>query len=209
MFIIHTLILGPLENNTYLIADEETGQAAIIDPSFEREPIIDIINQYKYLPKYILITHAHFDHTVNAIALSDQFSPPVPIALHPSDLQLWENGSGAEYFGIQFKPDRRPDLNLYHRQKILLGDKEIEVRHVPGHSPGSLVFVLHPNQLVLTGDLIFYRGVGRTDLPGGNATHLTKSITSQIFTLPGNYQLLPGHGPSTTVAEEIRFNPYI
>jgi len=209
MLTIHTLILGPLENNTYILGDEKSGEAAVVDPSFELEPMLDLLEENEYRLRFILLTHAHFDHMVNALTLSNHYEPPVKIALHPSDLPLWENGGGASLFGLTFQPDRAPGFHFHHGQKIHLGQEEIEIRHTPGHSPGSVIFVLHGNQIALTGDLIFYRGVGRTDLPGGDPHSLIESIQSQVFTLPPAYGLLPGHGPATTVTDEIKLNPFL
>lgn len=208
MITIHALILGPLENNTYLLGDDSTGEAALVDPSFELEHILDVIEEHEYRLRYILLTHAHFDHIVNAQVISDRYSPTIPLGLHPSDLSLWTSGGGADLFGVDFKPTRQPDLHFYASQKIKLGKEEIEVRHTPGHTPGSVCFVLPSNQTVLTGDLIFYRSVGRTDLQGGDTRALIRSIEGQIFTLPPAYHIRPGHGPATTVREEIDENPF-
>lgn len=207
MLTIHTLILGPIENNTIIVADDSTGEAVVVDPSFELEPILDLLEENEYRLRMILLTHAHFDHSVNTLPLSNHYNPPIPIALHPADQFLWENGGGAELFGVNFKPPRNPDIHLYHGQKIAIGHEEIEVRQTPGHTPGSVVFILHSNQSVLTGDLIFFHGVGRTDLPGGDSRALTRSIQTQILSLPQAYHLIPGHGPDTTIAEEAKHNP--
>jgi len=209
MLTIHTLILGSLENNTFILADDASGEAGVVDPSFELEPIIDLLEENQYRLRFILLTHAHYDHTINALSLSNRYTPTIPIGLHPSDQSLWKDGCGADLFGLHFKPDRDTDLHLYHGQILSLGLEEIEVRHTPGHSPGSVVFILHTNQTVIAGDLIFYHGIGRTDLPGGDTIVLTRSIQTQIFRLPRTYHLLPGHGPATTVAEEIDHNPYL
>jgi len=209
MLTIHTLILGPIENNTIIVADDTTGEAVVVDPSFELEPILDLLEENEYRLRAILLTHAHFDHCVNTLPLSNHYNPPIPIAFHPADQFLWENGGGAELFGVNFKPSRNPDIHLYHGQKISIGHEEIEVRQTPGHTPGSVVFILHSNQTVLTGDLIFFHGVGRTDLPGGDSHALTRSIQTQILSLPQAYHLIPGHGPDTTIAEEAKHNPYV
>jgi hydroxyacylglutathione hydrolase len=209
MLIIHTLALGPMENNTLVVADEKTGDAIVVDPSFELEPILDLVEENEYRLRLILLTHAHFDHSVNALPLSDRFSPPVPVSLHPSDLSLWTNGGSADLFGVHSKPSRNPDSYLFDGQHILLGEEEIEVRHTPGHTPGSVVFVIPVNHTVITGDLIFFHSIGRTDLPGGDSNDLFHSIRAKIFTLPRGYRLIPGHGPETSVAEEVENNPFL
>lgn len=209
MLNIHSLILGPLENNTYILSASSSGEAIVVDPSFELDPILDVLAENQYRLSHILLTHAHYDHMVNVFKLLENFSPLVHIGLHPNDLELWNTGGGADLFGLKFQPARNPDLHLFSGQKILLGSDEIEVRHTPGHTPGSVIFVLHSNQTIITGDLIFFHSVGRTDLPGGDHFTLLHSIESQVFSFPGSYMILPGHGPSTTVLEEVRNNPFL
>ena len=209
MITIHSLVLGPLENNTYILSSPLNREAIVVDPSYEFEPILDVLTENQYRLSHILLTHAHYDHMVNVFKLSENFSPFVQIGLQPNDLELWNSGGGADLFGLQFQSARNPDLHLYSGQRIPLGGEEIEVRHTPGHTPGSVIFVLHSNQTIITGDLIFFHSVGRTDLPGGDHFTLLHSIESQVFSLPGSYTILPGHGPSTTVLEEVRNNPFL
>mgnify|MGYP001767192018 FL=1 len=108
---------------------------------------------------------------------------------------------------MEIPPD--PDLTLAHGQVLPFGDSTIEVRHTPGHSPGSVTFYLPSLKTALTGDLIFRQGIGRTDLNGGNFDQLCESIRDQIYTLPPDTVLIPGHGLNTTVADEIHSNPYV
>ncbi|HNR01940.1 MAG TPA: MBL fold metallo-hydrolase [Anaerolineaceae bacterium] len=102
-----------------------------------------------------------------------------------------------------------PDFYLEDDQSIKLNNSIIQVRHAPGHSPGSVVFYIDDIKTAVVGDLIFYQGIGRTDLDGGSFNQLKKSIETQIFTLPPQTLLIPGHGPTTTVGEEMRLNPYV
>jgi hydroxyacylglutathione hydrolase len=206
---IVSLQLGPMENNTYLIADSETKQAAVIDPSFESEAVIQAAESRGWQIVEVWLTHAHFDHIAGVSGIISRFQPPLQVALHPGDLPLWQQAGGARMFGIDMDPGPDPAKILEHGQTLQLGSQELLVRHTPGHSPGHVIFYSAAAKTAFCGDLIFYRGVGRTDLPGGSHSLLLTSIRREIFTLPPETQLLSGHGPDTTVREEMEENPYL
>lgn len=207
--VILRYVLGPLENNSYIIADPETGEAAVIDPSFDSEHILEDAHQRNLRICFILLTHAHFDHMAGAAWVASQFSPPLAIALHPSDLVLYAQGGGAAQFGLPFEPGPNPRMLLSEGQIIKIGAVELEVHHAPGHTPGHVVFVCSQASVVFCGDLIFAGSVGRTDLSGGSHELLLDSIQDHIFTLPPETRLLSGHGAETTVDIEQATNPYI
>ena len=206
---IKTFVLGPLQNNTYLIVDKTSNYATIIDPSIGSNFLIDEINSNKLVLKYIWVTHAHFDHFAGAENLARAFNPQIPIALHSSDISLWSEGGGAKQFGYDFKPGPLPKILLTDKQIISLGNSQFEVRHTPGHSQGHVVFYCENENVAFCGDLIFYHSIGRTDLPSSNSNALYKSIYEKIFTLPDKTRLLCGHGPPTTVIEEKTNNPFL
>jgi glyoxylase-like metal-dependent hydrolase (beta-lactamase superfamily II) len=201
--------LGPLENNTYLAADPLSGKAIVIDPAFEPGPVLEFAAQKGWTIEAIWLTHAHFDHIAGCAEILKRTRSDLPVALHPEDLPLWHEKGGARMFGFQIDPLPSPSLNLAHGQILRVGAESVEVRHTPGHSPGHVVFYCASAQAVLCGDLIFYRSVGRTDLPGASSTQLAASIRSQIYSLPRGTRLLPGHGPETTVGGEQGENPYV
>lgn len=200
--------LGPLSNNTYLVADPESHAAIVIDPAFGSSTVVKICLEKQFTVEGIWITHAHFDHIGGVETIRKQF-PRAQIALHPLDQILWQEGGGSQLFGFHMKPLPNPEIMLTHKQILLLGNTSFEVLHTPGHSQGHVCFVLHSQKVAFTGDLIFYRGVGRTDLPGGDPKQLYQSIREHIYSLPADYRLLSGHGPSTTVGEEQIENPYV
>ena len=206
---ILNFILGPLANNTYLIADPASGSAVVIDPTFDPTPVTDTANQMGWAIEAIWLTHAHFDHIAGCAEIIRRTRPDLPVALHPADLPVWREKGGARMFGFEIDPGPIPSLALAHGQILRLGAEVFEVRHTPGHSPGHVVFYSASAQTVLCGDLIFYRSVGRTDLPGGSSAQLAASIQSQIFSLPRETRLLPGHGPETKVGDELDENPYV
>jgi hydroxyacylglutathione hydrolase len=196
------LQLGPMENNTYLVADPETCHAVVIDPSFESEIVLEEARKRGWQITAVWLTHAHFDHIAGVKTLVDAFQPPLPVGLHPEDLPLLRQNGGSKLFGIPIDPVPPPSIHFDDGQQLRLGNELVEVRHTPGHTPGHVVFYSADTGVVFCGDLIFYHGIGRTDLPGGDYTTLLKSIHTQIFTLPPDTRLLSGHGLETTVLEE-------
>ncbi len=204
-----TFQLGPMENNTYLLADDISGEAVIIDPSFEGQEVVKEAQKQGWRVKEIWLTHAHFDHIagINAVIRAVPTTPE--IGLHPDDLELYRMEGGAHLFQIQLAECPEPSILFSHGQHLKIGDEVLEVRHTPGHTPGHVVFYSRASQVVFCGDLIFYRGVGRTDLPGGNSKVLLDSIHRHILALPPATRLLPGHGPETTVEEEMLENPFL
>ncbi len=201
--------LGPLSNNTYLLIDTATSQAVIVDPSFESHVVAEKIIADKLRLTQIWLTHAHFDHIVGVKLFSEFGQPPLPIGLHPDDLDLYHQGGGANQFGIKIPVMPEPTLFFHDKETLMVGEEPIEVRHTPGHSPGHVIFYAAQNATALVGDLIFLEGVGRTDLPGGSSTRLLRSIYTQILNLPPETRLLTGHGEETTVRYEKENNPYI
>ena len=207
--VIVTIQLGPMENNSYLIADPETHQAAVIDPSFESEPVLEEAAQRGWTLTQVWLTHAHFDHIAGVRTVTESTQPHLPVGLHPADLPLWKQGGGARFFGFQIDPGPKPTIAFSHGQTLRLGSQTVEVRHTPGHTDGHVVFYAPEGSFAVCGDLIFYHGVGRTDLPGGSHQTLLQSIREHILTLPPTTRLLCGHGPETTVEEEKRENPFL
>ncbi len=206
---VETFVLGPLENNTYLLTDENSNEAIIIDPSIPSRKVLEAIRGNGLALKYILITHAHFDHVGGAEWLKNQFKEKPQIILHKSDLDLWLAGGGAKDFGFDFDAGEQPDVLIEQDQVLQLGEMQTKVLQTPGHTPGHVTFYFPEGQIAFCGDLIFYHGIGRTDLRYGDETNLYSSITEKIFSLPDTTILYPGHGPSTTVGEEEENNPFL
>jgi len=202
-------VLGPLENNSFLLVDENSGESMVVDPSFDAEPILTTIQERRLSVKAILLTHAHFDHIAGIPYLAAFLPQPLTIGLSSGDAAIYSNSGGAERYGFHIGELPKITLPLFHKQLLSLGTETIEVREVPGHTPGHVLFYVPSLQSALCGDLIFYRSVGRTDLPGGDFNTLVHSIRTQVFSLPPETILYPGHGPSTTVADEMSQNPFL
>ena len=209
MLEIVPLILGPVATNAYLIADSETGEAAVIDPAWDGHLIAAEASQRNWRISQLWITHAHFDHIGGVGKLTRALDVAPLIALHPDDRLLWENEGGAAIFGFRLPASPAPTLNLVHRLELQLGRIPLKVLHTPGHTPGHCVFYCAEAGVCFCGDLIFQNSVGRTDLPGGDWERLVTSIRSQIFSLPDETRLLSGHGPETTVGQEKSGNPFV
>lgn len=207
--LVKTFILGSLQNNSYLAVDPHTRAAIVVDPAAGSRQILNEARRLGCTVSAIWLTHAHFDHVAGVGELLEAIQPIPSVWLHPADLDLWRNGGGAPQFGFYFDAGPEPDSRLQQGQMLKVGNYSFEVRHTPGHTPGHVVFYCQAAALVFCGDLIFYGGVGRTDLPGGSHEALLRSIRTQILTLPPETRLLSGHGPETTVAAEQAHNPYL
>lgn len=224
MLEIVSFTLGPAQTNAYLIADSETKDAAVIDPSWDGQVILQAAQKRGWRIGHLWYTHAHFDHIGGAAAIADALNPLPLVALHPNDHVLWRAGGGGAFFGFEIDPGPEPTIDFVHGMKLRLGSVDFEIRFTPGHTPGHCILYVpspitraerseqtgeHSRSVCFCGDLIFSGSVGRTDLPGGDWNTLVKSIRDHIFTLPGDTRLLSGHGPETTVGEEKMNNPFV
>lgn len=207
--------LGPVQTNAYLLADPETREAAVIDPAWDGHLILQEARKRGWRIGHLWYTHAHFDHIGGAGEIADGLNPLPLVALHPADHGLWRAEGGAPLFGFKIDPGPEPTIDLFDGQVLQLGGARIEVRFTPGHTLGHCIFYVPPGPpataagLCFCGDLIFQNSVGRTDLPGSDPDALVRSIKTQIYTLPDNTRLLPGHGAETTVGYEKKNNPFV
>jgi glyoxylase-like metal-dependent hydrolase (beta-lactamase superfamily II) len=206
------LTLGPLPNNVYLLGSNLTGDAVVIDPSFESERVFEVLKQKDWQARQVWLTHGHFDHIAGASKIASSNEPPLPIGLHPGDIDWYENAGGANRFGLSISQPPKPSIAFSHNQVLNLGDSNespIRVLHAPGHSPGHVMFFCPSISVLFCGDVIFRGGIGRTDLPGGDFETLITSIKEQVYILPEETRLLPGHGPESTVGYEKVHNPFV
>ena len=200
---------GPLGNNVCVLYAAETKKAIVIDPSFEPQPVLDFIKHNELIVECILLTHGHFDHFAGIQYFISNLNCRPKMGMHRYDLELLRDGGGSKNFHVPILPPNDPDFFLEDKQIIRLEDFSIEVRLAPGHSTGSVVFYISDLDCAICGDVIFYHGVGRTDLDGGSEETLMASIRDQIFTLPPQTKLIPGHGQETSVREEMENNPFL
>ncbi len=205
--IIVTLPVGLLRTNCYIVGCEETKEGAVIDPGGHPQRILAEIERRGLAIRYVLNTHAHFDHI-------DANGPIVEatgatLALHPADLPLLKAAGGAALFGLPATPGPLPDLELGDGDELAVGALRFRVLHTPGHTPGHVCFYEAAQGVLFDGDVLFYRGVGRADLPGGSRQQLQDSIRRVLFALPDETVVYSGHGPATTIGEEKRLNPWL
>jgi glyoxylase-like metal-dependent hydrolase (beta-lactamase superfamily II) len=209
MLSIVLLTLGPVMTNTYIIADDNSGEAVVIDPADEGKRIASEIEARGWRLVSIWLTHAHFDHMGGTAELADNSTPMPPIALHADDNQLWRIQGGAAFFGMKIDPGPEPSIDLKHGQVLNVGEYQFQVLHAPGHTPGHVMFYNKTESVLICGDVIFQGSIGRTDLPGGNYDTLIRSIKTEVMTLPDDTVLLSGHGPQSNVGVERQYNPFI
>lgn len=205
--IVKQLSVGPIQTNCYIAGCETTKEGVVIDPGDEGERILAEVAALGLTIKYILNTHAHFDHIMANKALVE--ATGVPLALHPLDLPLLRQNGGAMFFGIEAPPGPEPDLPLAPGDKITFGEFTLEVLFTPGHTPGHVSFYEAKAGVVFDGDVLFAGGIGRTDLPGGNYETLLNSINETLMVLPDETVVCSGHGPMTTIGRERASNPWL
>jgi hydroxyacylglutathione hydrolase len=200
------LTTGPFQENGYLLADPDTRDAVIVDPGSEAELFLRRIESERLTPRAVWLTHAHVDHILGVAAVVERTGGGV--WMHPADRPLYDSAEDqALMFGLEATPLPPPDHSLAHGDTLSLGALTFTVRHVPGHSPGSVAFAGHG--IVFVGDALFAGSVGRVDLPGGDGAQLLASIHDQLLTLPDATVVYSGHGPETTIGQERRFNPFL
>jgi glyoxylase-like metal-dependent hydrolase (beta-lactamase superfamily II) len=205
--LVACITVGAFQENCYLYACPQTLEAVIIDPGDEAARIIDRIQELKFVPRYIINTHGHIDH----ICAIDEVSAvyPVPLAIHPDDVFMYTEDRTARMYGRQAPlVKRKPDMLLREGDTISFGTLTLEVLHTPGHTPGGICLVSRP-YCVFSGDTLFRRSIGRTDLPGGNYEQIVTSIREKLYTLDDNLVVFPGHGDPTTIIEEKSENPFV
>jgi hydroxyacylglutathione hydrolase len=218
MRVVDRLVLGMWQANCFVVGNRETGRAVVVDPGQDGTgPVTEGLAALGLTCEAVLLTHGHLDHLWTAPDLADHMD--VPVLLHPGDRWLWENpaaGFGAPaqalrtQFGLTWSPSTDRLQDIKDGQRLPFADLGLRVRHTPGHTPGSCVFVIEDDQpIMLSGDLLFAGSVGRTDLPRGSWDQQMDSLRRVVMALPDAMSVLPGHGPDTTVGQERATNPFL
>lgn len=206
--IVETFPVGPLQCNCTVLADPVSREAVVIDPGDEPGRILRSIESMKLTPVALLHTHAHLDHITASRAVKE--ATGAPIRLHPLDRSLYDAlPEQAAFFGLRAENPLPPDAPLADGEIVRFGPYRLRAIHTPGHTPGSTCFLLEGDAPTLfSGDTLFRRSIGRTDLWGGDPDAILASIRGRLFPLDGDTPVVCGHGPETTIDEEKRLNPF-
>ena len=201
-----TLTNGVFAENCHLVADPDTGEAAVVDPGEETGLFLARLRGEGWTARAIWLTHGHIDHVAGVAAL--QAATSAPVYLHPADRPLYDAAPAqAAMFGLACAAPPPPDHDLADGETLRVGGCAFRVVHTPGHTPGGVSLVGHG--LVFAGDTLFAGSIGRTDLPGGDTDALLASILERLFALPDGTVVHAGHGPATTIGAEKRDNPFV
>jgi hydroxyacylglutathione hydrolase len=206
---IEMFTVGPLQENCYLLFDEETKQSVFVDPGEEAPRLLKTLEDKDLSLQAIWLTHSHFDH-IGAVADIQSSLGNIPVYLHPADKVIFANSyKAAQLWEIPFKQPQTETLDLADGQILSLGDTQVQCLFTPGHAPGHIAFYIPSQSLVLSGDALFKGGIGRTDFVMGNHQQLIHSIQTKLLTLPDETKVYSGHGQETTIGVEKRNNPFL
>ena len=204
--LVTTLVVGPLQVNCFIVACPRSRDALVIDPGDDGERILAAIRAANWRVVRIVNTHGHFDHIGANRTLVDVTG--AELLIHGLDLPLLQKAqTHAQVYGLRTEPSPVPDRLLSDGDTVDCGELSCQVIHLPGHSPGGIALLC--GEHLFAGDVLFAGSIGRTDLPGGDHRLLVSGIRSKLWVLPGDTIVHPGHGPDTTIAREMRSNPYV
>ncbi len=203
--LVNSVVVGQLEVNCYIVSDGHSPEALIIDPGDDHERIAAVIDAHLLKPKYIVFTHAHYDHVCAAGDLVRRYR--VPVIMHADDRDTYRSTKD-RCVSWGYAPDDFPGdfQEVGEGDTIAVGGLRLKVIHTPGHTPGSIC--LSGENTLFTGDTLFQSSVGRTDLPGGSTQQLMASL-KKLTALPPETRVLCGHAGETTIGSELRSNPYL
>ena len=209
---METRAVGPFFKNGFVVACDQTREAVLIDPGDEVAELLAVAETQSLAIRHILLTHAHVDHITGVAAAKRALN--VPVYLHRDDLFLYERAvEMGTMFGMKVTAPPPVDVFYTPRQVIQFGRLEAVVHHTPGHCPGGVCLEIRKSATdgkdLFVGDTLFAGSIGRTDLPGGDLTRLLASIRDVLFAFGDDARVYPGHGPSTTIGQERRTNPFL
>src|SRR5215472_88493 len=207
--VIHEIIpVGLLQCNCSIFGDETTREALVIDPGDQIDDVLAVIAKHGLRVKAIVITHAHIDHIGGAEKL--KAATGAPVYMNANDQGLYDHiEMQAGWLGMETPERAEIDMHAREGDRIALGPAEFHVLHTPGHTQGSISLWIPAENKLVAGDTLFRDSIGRTDLPGGDTKQILRSIHNKLMPLPEDAVVIAGHGPSTTIGREKRFNPFL
>ncbi|MFI5170740.1 MAG: MBL fold metallo-hydrolase [Chitinophagales bacterium] len=208
---IVSFTFNPFYENTYIIYDE-TGESVIVDPGNysknEDEELSGFITENKLKPVYLINTHCHIDHVLGNRFVADRYK--VPLVMHKNEITLLnEVVNYAPSMGINYKRSPEPEIFLDEGDEFKFGETTFKILFTPGHSPASICFYNEKDKFIVSGDVLFFDSIGRTDLTGGNYNTLIASIKNKLMMLPDEVKVYPGHMQATTIGRERKMNPFL
>ncbi|HEX5111625.1 MAG TPA: MBL fold metallo-hydrolase [Saprospiraceae bacterium] len=208
---VHSITFNPFEENTYFII-APNNECIIIDPGCfdekERKRLMDFISDNQLKPVRLINTHCHIDHILGNAFVAEQYN--LGLEIHEGEIPVLQAGMTiAGMYGIPYTPSPDPVTFLKEHDEVVLDGSKLKVLFTPGHSPASICLYNEVDKWVIGGDVLFLESIGRTDLPGGDFNILINSIRTQLFTLPDDVVVYPGHGPETKIGYERLFNPFL
>jgi hydroxyacylglutathione hydrolase len=211
MLKVQSFTFNPFAENTYIVYDEMCN-CAIFDPGMynasEQMELVQFIEKHQLKPQYLINTHCHIDHIMSNTFISEKYN--LKLMAHQNEVQILSMGkASAAMYGLSYHLSVEITQFIDERDVIILGNDALEIRFVPGHSPGSLCFYSATGQFVVSGDALFQQSIGRTDLPGGDHSTLIGSIKSELMSLPDETIVFSGHGPETSIGDERVNNPFL
>ncbi|HSQ43525.1 MAG TPA: MBL fold metallo-hydrolase [Ginsengibacter sp.] len=211
MFLIKVLTFNPVQENTYVLYNENK-ECIIIDPGCysdeEKEALKSFIDKNELQPKMLVNTHCHLDHVFGNKYIAEAYRLTLQIHKNEEAVLQMAPASGL-MFNLPFDNYKGELIYLKEGDVVSIGEDSLQVIEAPGHSPGSICFYCEKQKFIIGGDVLFYQSIGRTDLPGGSHEGLIKNIKEKLFVLPQDVKVYPGHGPATTIGDEIKYNPYL
>ncbi len=212
MIQIQKFTFNLFSENTFVLWDDQSKECAIVDPGCsnksEEKELSDFIDKNNLTVKYLINTHCHIDHILGCEFVKQKFDP---VYYTPElDVPLIENAKmQADMVGIDFSVAIRPEKYLNEKDELLIGNSKLKFLFTPGHTPGEFCIYIPDIKTCITGDVLFFDSIGRTDLWGGNSDILLKSIHEKLLTLPDETKIFPGHGEQSTIGREKKFNPFL
>lgn len=205
---IRSMVLGPVQTNTYFIINDDTGECVIADPAYSPEKIIEAVEKNDLIPAAVILTHGHFDHIAAVKGLLEKWR--VPVFASEAEKELLEDVNlnqslDAFGYGITVKADRL----LKDGEEFEAGGITFRCIHTPGHTAGSCCFLIDSMKALISGDTLFEGSIGRTDLPTGDMGTMRKTLGGKIAELPDELEVYPGHGGITTIEDEKKWNPFL